>query len=88
MPTRHRVQVLHYHWVLFFRQHFSNSLQACQWLELIAANELSIPYVGYADFDVVVLGTVISMRGIIVVKDPPGASHETDIPQVLGMNEL
>ena len=69
----------------FFRQHFSNSTHSCQWLQLTAANGLSIPYVGYVELDVCVLGTVIPKRGILVVKDPPGSS-EMDVPGVLGMN--
>uniref|UniRef100_A0A8P4KCX1 Gypsy retrotransposon integrase-like protein 1 n=1 Tax=Dicentrarchus labrax TaxID=13489 RepID=A0A8P4KCX1_DICLA len=72
----------------FFHQHFRNSPHACQWLQLTAANGLSIPYVGYVELDVSVLGTVISKRGILVVKDPLGPPSETDIPGVLGMNVI
>ena len=43
---------------------------------------------GYVELDVSVLGTVISKRGMLVVKDPPGSSPETDIPGVLGMNVI
>ena len=69
----------------FFREHFSNSTHSCQWLKLTAANGLGIPYVGYVELDVCVLGIVIPKRGILVVKDPPGSS-EMDVPGVLGMN--
>ncbi|XP_077947562.1 uncharacterized protein LOC144388873 isoform X2 [Gasterosteus aculeatus] len=72
----------------FFHQHFDNSPQACQWLQLTAANGLSIPYVGYVELDVSVMGTVIPKRGILVVKDPPGSLPESDVPGVLGMNVL
>lgn len=70
----------------FFHKHFTNSPQACPWLELTAANGLSIPYAGYVDLDVTVLGTVVPKRGILVVKDPPGPLREGDVPGVLGMN--
>lgn len=69
----------------FFHKHFNNSTHSCQWLKLTAANGLGIPYLGYVELDVCVLGIVIPKRGILVVKDPPG-SPETDVPGVLGMN--
>ncbi|XP_076132875.1 uncharacterized protein LOC143114921 [Alosa pseudoharengus] len=69
----------------FFRTHFRESPRACQWLQLRAANGLDIPYLGYVELDVNVLGTLISKRGILIVKDH-GSSAMVGVPGVLGMN--
>lgn len=76
----------------FFRQHFlpceNNKLLSCQWLQLKAANGLDIPFVGYLELDVEVMGKVISKRGVLVVKDSlPGASG-LGVSGVLGMNVI
>ncbi|KAL7870950.1 hypothetical protein SRHO_G00084470 [Serrasalmus rhombeus] len=72
----------------FFIQQFEpwgqDHLQSCHWLQLRAANGLDIPYIGYLELDVMLCGKVMSRCGILVVKDPPGAS--TVVPGVLGMN--
>ncbi len=53
---------------LFF-QHFSEQLHSCNWLQLKAANGLDIPYLGYAEVNVEVLGKAIPNKGILDVKD-------------------
>ena len=63
-------------------------IHPCGWLQLRAANGLPIPYVGYVEFDIQVLGKHIPKRGVLVVKDPPGGSPNPDIPGVLGMNVI
>ncbi|KAI4897396.1 hypothetical protein NFI96_007157 [Prochilodus magdalenae] len=72
----------------WIEEHFQSwgpaRLQSCHWLRLRAANGLDIPYVGYLELDVVLCGKVIPQCGILVVKDPPGASSLA--PGVLGMN--
>lgn len=76
----------------FFIQHFQSwgqeRLQSCRWLQLRAANHLDIPYVGYLELDVTVLGKVIPKRGILIVKDPPQSLPKPDYPGVLGMNVI
>lgn len=72
----------------FFNQHCQGPLQACSWLELHAANGLSIPYVGYFETDVEVLGRVVPRRGVLVVKDPLEQSSQSTVPGVLGMNVI
>lgn len=72
----------------FFVQHFKDKLQQCKWLQLRAANGLDIPYVGYAELTVEVLGKVIPQRGWLVVKDPPGQLSPPLVPGVLGMNVI
>lgn len=62
------------------------SPHACQWLQLKAANGLDIPYIGYVELDVQVLGKVIPKRGILVVQSSQTPSPTTCVPGVLGMN--
>ena len=56
----------------FFRQHLEpwgqERLRSCHWLELRAANGLTIPYLGYLELDV----QLMPQCGVLVVRDPPG----------------
>lgn len=70
----------------FFRQNFQDKLKSCHWLELRAANGLEIPYLGYLEPDVEVLGCLIPRRGVLVVKDPPAQVTPPEVPGILGMN--
>ncbi|KAL6473509.1 hypothetical protein MHYP_G00170700 [Metynnis hypsauchen] len=72
----------------FFQQHLRGKLQFCRWLQLRAANGLEIPYVGYVELPVEVLGKLIPDRGWLVVKDPPGSAGSVAVPGVLGMNVI
>lgn len=59
----------------FFDQYLkpqtNEQLRSCNWRHLTAANGLDIPYLGYVELDVEVLGTVLPQMGILVVKDAP-----------------
>lgn len=74
-----------------FRKHFEpwgqDRLKSCQWLQLRAANGLSIPYIGYMELSIELCGQVITGCGVLVVRDPPGGLC-TRVPGVLGMNVL
>lgn len=70
----------------FFKKHFPDKLKACHWLELRAANGLSIPYLGYLEPDIEVCGVVIPRRGILVVRDPPCQAKLPQVPGIIGMN--
>lgn len=79
----------------FFKQHFQfpvqEQLRSCSWLQLKAANGLDIPYKGYVELDVEVLGKVLPRRGVLVVKDPVGlgaCQHKASVPGLLGMNVI
>ena len=76
----------------FFQEHFHHlQKKDCKWLGLKAANGLDIPYIGYIELEVVVLGQCISGRGVLVVKDPPNAAvkeRKAVTPGILGMNIL
>ncbi|KAJ8035296.1 hypothetical protein HOLleu_22475 [Holothuria leucospilota] len=52
------------------------------WLNLKAANGLSIPLSGYIEADVKVMGTIIPKTGILILKNEPAPG----IPCLLGMN--
>ena len=66
MPNRHRVNGVT---ETFFLNHFepwgSDRLSSCQWLQLRAANGLSIPYVGYLELDVELCGKSIAQCGVL-----------------------
>jgi len=60
-------------------------------LSLKAANGLDIPYVGYVELDVEVLGRSIPGRGVLVLKeitDPHTQERRRVAPGLLGMNIL
>ena len=67
----------------FFKLNFpAAQLKTLGWLQLTAANGLSIPYSGYLETDVVIAGTHVSSRGIIISK------AARTIPGLIGMNVL
>lgn len=59
-----------------FHDHFNpwgqDQHKSCQWLQLRAANGLSIPYIGYIELDIELCGQVISKCEVLVIRDPPG----------------
>lgn len=63
-----------------------DKLKSCNWLQLTAANGLDIPYVGYFELDVEVLGKVIQKRGVLVVKDT--VNPKLGVSGILGMNVI
>lgn len=77
----------------FFEKHFKSQgiglLRQCSWLCLKAANGFKIPYKGYLELDVVVLGETLTQMGVLVVEDPPDEPVEKQqlaVPGLLGMN--
>lgn len=74
-----------------FAKHFEpwgyERLKSCSWLQLRAANGLSIPYIGYMELDVELCSRIVPRCGVLVVKDPPGGLRSR-VPGVLGMNVL
>ena len=76
----------------FFSKHlFHLQRKDCKWLVLKAANGLDIPYTGYIELDVRVLGQCIPGRGILIVRDPSDATvhnRKAATPGILGMNVL
>ena len=78
----------------FFRKHIcptGDVESTSSWLKLKAANGLDIPYIGYVELDVEVLGKILPKRGILIIKDPHDPSTQArkqDIPGLLGMNVI
>lgn len=79
----------------FFVKHFqqlgADTLKKCSWLQLKAANGLEIPYVGYFETDLTVLGQILLGQGILVVKDPVDTlfhQRKELTPGLLGMNVI
>ncbi|XP_041967264.1 uncharacterized protein K02A2.6-like [Alosa sapidissima] len=79
----------------FFRQHVQSqtneTMQPCDWLQLKAANGLAIPYLGYIELDLEVLGKVLPKIGVLVVTDaldPTTRQQKTTVPGLLGMNAI
>ncbi|KXJ05692.1 hypothetical protein AC249_AIPGENE18710, partial [Exaiptasia diaphana] len=77
----------------FFNRHFKPKgktlTSTSGWLSITEANGLEIPYLGYFEADIEVLGKTIEKRGFLVVKDPtsPTARQRKErIPGLLGMN--
>lgn len=60
-----------------FQKFAPDVLKKCGWLQLKAANGLDIPYVGYFETDVNVLGRNLSKQGILVEKDPENVALKT-----------
>ena len=60
-------------------------------LRISAANGLQVPYVGYVELDISVLGKMFRGMGFLVVKDPESATmaeKKKRVPGVLGCNVL
>ena len=79
----------------FFRQHVqpqtTETMQPCDWLQLKAANGLAIPYLGYLELDLEVLGKTLPKIGVLVVRDALDATtrqQKISVPGLLGMNAI
>ncbi|KAL0151937.1 hypothetical protein M9458_052744 [Cirrhinus mrigala] len=71
----------------FFREHFfgneSYVLSTSGWLKITAANGLDIPYLGYMELDVEVMGMTLPECGFLIVKETPSSSS---MAVLIGMN--
>lgn len=78
----------------FFTKHFQashESIKPCSWLQLRAANGYEIPYSGYVELDITVLGKTFQNMGILVVRDPIDPltrQQKQAVPGLLGMNVI
>ncbi|XP_059189929.1 uncharacterized protein LOC131972165 isoform X2 [Centropristis striata] len=77
----------------FFLSQFHSDqpkINTCKWLNLSAANGFAIPYLGYVEVDVTVLGQVLRDCGVLIVEDPPSFTslqkQKEKVPGLLGMN--
>ncbi|XP_049333689.1 uncharacterized protein LOC125801279 [Astyanax mexicanus] len=72
-------------------QSLSGQLQECRWLQLRAANGLEVPYLGYLEVDIQVLGRTLPGMGVLVVRDPSDPHtrvQKSKVPGLLGMNVI
>lgn len=79
----------------FFSASFDSDkhkINNCTWLNLSAANGLSIPYLGYVELNVTVLGRTLPGCGVLIVRDPPRSTalskQKEQVPGLLGMNVI
>ena len=78
----------------YFKQHLQAHLktpvQNCDWLHLTAANGLTIPYLGYVEMDMTVLGKTWPQMGVLITRDPANSRHSNSRAPagLLGMNVI
>lgn len=79
----------------FFRNHLhgedGDMYCTSKWLKITAANKLPLPYLGYVEVDVEVLGTTVPECGFLIIKDSDTrevGEHAPDDspPGIIGMN--
>lgn len=79
----------------FFRNHLhgedGDMYCTARWLKITAANKLPLPYLGYVEVDVEVLGTTVPECGFLIIKDSDTGGigeQEPDEspPGIIGMN--
>lgn len=79
---------------IFFYEHFNSSveqLQECRWLQIKAANGLEVPYLGYLEIDIQVLGKIQPRIGVLVVQNSSityTKFQKSKVPGLLGMNVI
>ena len=69
----------------------NKQLQKCSWLQLRTANSLEIPYLGYIEIEMKVLGKTLPHIGVLVVRDPlhpVSQANKAKVPGLLGMNVI
>lgn len=74
-----------------FPLHIRECLKPCSWLRLKAANGLDIPYCGYLELEVEVLGKTLPKMGVLIMRDlldPLIRQQKLAVPGLLGMNVL
>ena len=57
-----------------------------KWLKLTAANKLPLPYLGYVELDIQVVGLTIPECGFLIIKDDDTNEPDSSLPGIIGMN--
>ncbi|CAL9691459.1 unnamed protein product [Knipowitschia caucasica] len=59
-----------------------------KWLRITAANKLPLPYLGYVELDIQVMGITITECGFLIIKEDKTETSEPDLspPGIIGMN--
>lgn len=74
----------------FFRGHLHGEDRemhsTMKWLNITAANKLPLPYLGYVELDIEVMGVTIPSCGFLIVCDQGDEGADHSPPGILGMN--
>lgn len=74
----------------FFRDHLKGGDEdihsTAKWLKLTAANKLPLPYLGYVELDIDVMGLAIPECGFLIISDNNTDKTDTSPPGIIGMN--
>lgn len=74
----------------FFREHLHGEDQdihcTAKWLKITAANKLPLPYLGYVELDIKVMGLTIPECGFLIARDERGSEPDATPPGIIGMN--
>ncbi len=74
----------------FFREHLHGEDKdihcTAKWLKITAANKLPLPYLGYVELDIQVMGLTIPECGFLIVKDGDVPEADSTPPGIIGMN--
>lgn len=74
----------------FFREHLHGEDKdmycTAKWLKITAANKLPLPYLGYVELDIRVMGLVIPECGFLIVCDGGVTVPNSSPPSILRMN--
>lgn len=57
-----------------------------KWLRVTAANKLPLPYLGYVELDIQVMGLTVPECGFLIVRDGDSAGPDLTPPGIIGMN--
>lgn len=57
-----------------------------KWLRITAANKLPLPYLGYVELDIQVMGLTIPECGFLIVRNGGPAESDPTPPGIIGMN--
>ena len=87
--TGSQVTTVTYSFYQDYLQPLGVQLTQGKWFELSGANGLEIPYIGLAVLDIEAMGSTLSQRGMLVMKDTPQVNKQRqDVPVILGMNVI
>ena len=74
----------------FFRDHLHGEEEdmhcTAKWLKLTAANKLPLPYLGYVELNIQVMGLTIPECGFLITKDDDTNEPDSSLPGIIGMN--
>ena len=74
----------------FFRDHLHGEEDdmhcTAKWLKLTAANKLPLPYLGYVELDIQVMGLTIPECGFLIIKDDDPNEPDPSLHGIIGMN--